>query len=291
VAKPTAEPEGLAELWRQRLVAHRAVAGLALTPNKPGTPTAAAPVTIAEGLVLLNALRQQAPEAMDTGAEARLLRAINFINARSVYISAVVPAVPPRADPQPPAKPDAATAATYTLANTPLMRLAISWSSRSEPQERCRAVAIGEATVSATDWPADIAPGPWVLAIRPNAYYGSLGSGLGNYLRYAAAMKTVSEPGNSRGPESPVTSVSPVTSDQCTAISRGADRTFFVTTIDGVATVLLPCRGPDEAGAALAAAAKLLGVTPDARTTTPWGGVKLIRLGQRCIALQLLPAK
>ena len=292
------EAEGMAELWKQRLTEHRAVAGLALTPGKSSSPAAssnaaasstAAPATIAEGLALLNTIRQQAPEVMDTGPEARLLRAINFINARSIYIAAVVPAVPERKAAVSGAAKTAGAA--NTLAGVPMMRVAISWSSRSEPPERCRAVVIGETTVTATDWPADVAPGPWVLALRPNAYYGSLGSGMGNYLRYAAAMAAASKPGSGRGPESPVTSISPAASDLCAAIARAADRTFFVGLIDGVPTVLLPCRGADEANAALTAAASLLGVKPDENTETAWGSVKLVRLGSRSIALRLLTAK
>ncbi len=285
----------LAELWRQRLTAHRAVAALALAPSKSGAgagiggAAASASVTIAEGLALLNTMRQQSPDAMDTGPEARLLRVVNFINARSVYISAVLPAAPVRTVAAEGAEKVAGTA--YTLAGVPMMRLAISWSSRSEPPERCRAVVIGEATVSATDWPADVAPGPWVLALRPNAYYGSLGSGMGNYLRYAVAMETASRPGSGRGPESPVTSISAGANDLCSAIARAADRTFFVSLIDGAATVLLPCRGAEEAASAMKAVGTLLGVKPDELTETAWGRVQLVRAGSRSIALRLLPVK
>jgi len=290
--------EGLAELWTQRLTAHRLAAALALAPSKSGassglaaggTAAAAVPVTITEGLALLNTIRQQTPDAMDTGPEARLLRAINFINARSIYISAVLPAAPVRTLAARGAEKAAGT--TYTLAGVPMMRVAISWSSRSEPPELCRAVVIGETTVTATDWPADVAPGPWVLAMRPNAYYGSLGSGMGNYLRYAVAMETASRPGSGRGPENPVTSINTAANDLCGAIARAADRTFFVGPVDGVLTVLLPCRGAEGAATALKAAASLLGVKPDETTETAWGRVQLIRLGSRSIALRLLPVK
>ena len=296
-ALPGVATEELANLWRQRLAAHRAVAGFALTPNKSGEATvgsatgnaAAAQVTLAEGLALLNNIRRQAPDAMDTGPEARLLRAINFINARSVYIAAVLPTLPMRTPATPNA--DRAPAAAHTLDGVPMMRLSISWSSRSEPPERCRAVVIGETTVTATDWPEDVTPGPWVLALRPNAYYGSLGSGMGNYFRYAVAIETASRPGNGRGPDSPITSLTTQANDLCAAIARAADRTLFFGPIDGVPTVLLPCRGPQEASAALAAAASLTGVKPDELTKTAWGSVKLTQVGNRSIALRLLPEK
>jgi hypothetical protein len=266
---PDAAP--LAETSRQRLASHRTAAlailtdsAAAATPPAAGQPAAAPssqPKVCLEVLALVNELRYVAPEGADAGPEGRVLRILGLANARSFYMAAERRA---------------------TGSGPDVVRLGLAWSSRSDAPTSVRAIGIGEKTFAATDWPNGITPGPWVLSYRPNAYYGQLGLGLGHYLRTAVSLVT------SVDSAYPKFAPRPQDAEAIPGLSRGVDRTLFVTPIDGVVTLVLPYPDSARADAALAAAASLLGIPADKPSVpTAAGKVTLKRLGTRAIGLQL----
>lgn len=266
---PDAPP--LAETSRQRLASHRTAALAILTDTAAAaTPPAAGqaapaqppqPKVCLELLALVNELRYVTPEGVSTGPEGRVLRTLGLGNARSFYIAAERRAAG--------AGPD-------------VVRLGLAWSSRSDAPTSVRAIAIGEKRFSTTDWPDGITPGPWVLSYRPNAYFGQLGLGLGHYLRTAVSLVTSTDSAY------PNTAPRPQDSEAIPGVTRGVDRTLFVTPIDGVVTIVLPYPDTTRAESALAAAASLLGIPAEKPSVpTAAGTATLKRLGTRAIGLQL----
>jgi hypothetical protein len=266
---PEAAP--LAQTSRQRLASHRTAAlailsdsAAAATPPAAGQAAAAPasqPKVCLELLALVNELRYVAPEGVNAGPEGRVLRILGLGNARSFYMAAERRAAGSGPD---------------------VVRLGLAWSSRSDAPTNVRAIAIGEKTFASTDWPDGITPGAWVLSYRPNAYYGQLGLGLGHYLRTAVSLVT------STDSAFPKFAPRPQDSEAIPGLSRGVDRTLFVTPIDGVVTIVLPYPDSTRADSALAAAASLLGIPADKPSVaTSAGKLTLKRLGTRAIGLQL----